>query len=70
MSPLRLVILTNNSFYVGFAGAMLNPFTIGIAQGIAELPLFSGLEYRMVCWVLLTLFCIAFVLWPRGGFRA
>ena len=25
---------------LGFAGAMLNPFTVGIAQGIAELPLF------------------------------
>ncbi|MBQ2511395.1 MAG: YfcC family protein [Bacteroidales bacterium] len=49
--------------HVGFAGAMLNPFTIGIAQGIAELPLFSGLEYRLFCWVVLTLIGIAFVLW-------
>ena len=30
---------------LGFAGAMLNPFTIGIAQGIADLPLFSGFGY-------------------------
>lgn len=49
--------------HVGFAGAMLNPFTIGIAQGIADLPLFSGLEYRMFCWVVLTVIGIAFVLW-------
>ena len=49
--------------HVGFAGAMLNPFTIGIAQGIADLPLFSGLEYRLVCWVVLTIIGIAFVLW-------
>ena len=49
--------------HVGFAGAMLNPFTIGIAQGIAGLPLFSGLEYRLFCWVVLTLIGIAFVLW-------
>jgi uncharacterized ion transporter superfamily protein YfcC len=28
---------------LGFAGAILNPFTIGIAQDIAELPLFSGM---------------------------
>ena len=27
--------------HVGFAGAMLNPFTIGIAQGISQVPLFS-----------------------------
>lgn len=49
--------------HVGFAGAMLNPFTIGIAQGIAELPIFSGLEYRIICWLVLTLVGIAFVLW-------
>ena len=28
---------------LGFAGAFLSPFTIWIAQGIAELPLFSGI---------------------------
>ena len=49
--------------HVGFAGAMLNPFTIGIAQGIAGLPLFSGLEYRFFCWIVLTIIGIAFVLW-------
>lgn len=49
--------------HVGFAGAMLNPFTIGIAQGIAELPIFSGLEYRVFCWVVLTVVGISFVLW-------
>ncbi len=40
--------------HIGFSGAMLNPFTIGIAQGIAGLPLFSGLEYRFICWIILT----------------
>ena len=49
--------------HVGFAGAMLNPFTIGIAQGIAGIPIFSGLEYRVLCWVVLTVLSIAFVLW-------
>lgn len=48
--------------HVGFAGAILNPFTIGIAQGIAELPIFSGLEYRVFCWLLLTAITIVFVL--------
>ncbi len=32
----------------GFAGAFLNPFTVGIAQGIAGLPLFSGIGYRLI----------------------
>ena len=49
--------------HVGFAGAMLNPFTIGIAQGIAGLPLFSGLEYRLFCWLVLTAVGITFVLY-------
>ncbi len=49
--------------HVGFAGAMLNPFTIGIAQGMSELPLFSGIEYRTFCWVVLMTIAVAFVLW-------
>lgn len=44
--------------HVGFAGAMLNPFTIGIAQTIANLPLFSGIEYRMFCFLILVMFTI------------
>ena len=48
--------------HVGFAGAILNPFTIGIAQGIAEVPLFSGIGYRVFCWVILNIVLITFVL--------
>jgi len=48
--------------HVGFAGAILNPFTIGIAQGISQIPLFSGIEYRFFCWVVLTFVGIFFVL--------
>ena len=47
---------------VGFSSAFLNPFTVGIAQGMADLPLFSGLGYRLVCWSLLTALLIVFVL--------
>lgn len=46
----------------GFAGATLNPFTVGIAQSIAELPLYSGLEYRIFIWVISTTVIIAFVM--------
>lgn len=49
--------------HVGFAGAVLNPFTIGIAQGLSDLPLFSGFEYRVVCWIVLNIALIIFVLW-------
>ena len=48
--------------HIGFSGAMLNPFTIGIAQGIAAIPLFSGIGYRFICWVILTIIGIVFML--------
>lgn len=48
---------------MGFAGAAVNPFTVGIAQGIAELPLFSGWEYRWIVWAVYTLIGILFVMW-------
>ena len=35
---------------LGFASAFMNPFTIGVAQKIAELPLFSGLMFRVITW--------------------
>ncbi len=46
----------------GFAGSTLNPFTVGIAQSIAELPLYSGLEYRLVIWFISTVAMIAFIM--------
>jgi uncharacterized ion transporter superfamily protein YfcC len=45
----------------GFAAAFLNPFTIGVAQGIAGLEQYSGLEYRLVCWVVITAVAITWV---------
>lgn len=47
---------------LGFAGAMLNPFTVGVAQGIAGIqPLFSGIEYRFFCWIIINTAGIIFV---------
>jgi len=47
---------------VGFAGAMINPFTVGVAQAIAGLQPQSGWRYRTLIWVLLTAIGIAYVL--------
>ena len=55
--------------HVGFAGAMLNPFTIGIAQDMSGLPLFSGIEYRIFCWAVLMAVAIVFVLWYASKVR-
>ena len=37
---------------LGFAGAILNPFTIGIAQGLAGIPLFfrHRVSYRLLVY--------------------
>jgi len=48
--------------HIGFAGAILNPFTVGIAQGLASVPLFTGIEYRTLCWVIITIAGIVCVL--------
>ncbi len=45
----------------GFAGSVFNPFTVGIAQSIAQIPLYSGMEYRMFVWFLSTTAMIFFV---------
>ena len=47
---------------VGFATAMLNPFTVGIAQSIAEITLFSGVVYRSILWVITTIVGIIFLM--------
>lgn len=47
---------------LGFAGALLNPFTIGIAQGLSDIPLFSGIEYRLFSWFVINIVGIVFVL--------
>lgn len=48
--------------HLGFAGAVLNPFTIGIAQGLSDLPIFSGLEYRIICWLVINAIGFTFIL--------
>ncbi len=47
---------------IGFAGCLLNPFTLGIAQEIAGLQMFSGIEYRFVIWIVVNIVGIGFVL--------
>lgn len=33
---------------IGFTSGLINPFTVGVAQGLADLPLYSGLGYRLI----------------------
>lgn len=34
---------------MGYSGAAMNPFTVGVAQGIAEIPFMSGAGFRVIC---------------------
>ncbi|MFB1083064.1 YfcC family protein [Jeotgalibacillus sp. JSM ZJ347] len=46
----------------GFIGGMLNPFTVGIAQGIAEVPIFSGFGFRFVVYIFILSVAIFYVM--------
>lgn len=46
----------------GFGGAFFNPFTVGIAQELSGVPLYSGLAYRIIVWTIITSVTIAFVM--------
>ncbi|CZR97945.1 MULTISPECIES: YfcC family protein [unclassified Clostridioides] len=35
----------------GYGSATINPFTVGLAQGISGLPLFSGMWFRWIFWI-------------------
>jgi uncharacterized ion transporter superfamily protein YfcC len=45
----------------GFASAFMNPFTVGVAQGIVGLPLFSGIAFRAIVWAIITTVSIIFL---------
>ncbi|MEK3976380.1 YfcC family protein [Psychrobacillus sp. FSL K6-1267] len=46
----------------GFTAAFMNPFTIGVAQGIAEVPIFSGMGPRIGFWVAFMAISIGYVM--------
>jgi uncharacterized ion transporter superfamily protein YfcC len=48
---------------IGFASAFLNPFNVGIAQGLAGVPMFSGIGYRLIVWFICNLAAIMFVMY-------
>ena len=46
----------------GFAGAFINPFTIQVAQGIAQVEILSGMGFRIVMYICMLILTVAFVL--------
>lgn len=47
--------------YAGFNTAFLDPLTTGTAQQIAQLPLFSGIGYRIVIYITILITTIAYI---------
>ena len=46
----------------GFSAATFNPFTVGTAQKLADLPLFSGLSLRIPLFIIVTAMVIFYLL--------
>lgn len=45
----------------GFAAGVCNPFTVGVAQSLVGLPMFSGIWFRLVCFAIIYLIVFLFV---------
>ncbi|UJL48180.1 YfcC family protein [Virgibacillus sp. NKC19-16] len=53
LDPIIAVAITFGANFVGFSVGFMNPYTVGIAQDIAELPLLSGAGFRFVVFVII-----------------
>lgn len=56
------VMCTYMASQIGFASSWMNPFSVAVAQGIAGLPLLSGMPFRLGMWALFTAIGLAFTL--------
>ncbi len=55
------VLVTYAATQIGFATSWMNPFSVLVAQGIAEVPVMSGLVLRVIMWSAFTLLAAAWV---------
>lgn len=45
----------------GFASGVCNPFTVGVAQNVVGLPMFSGIWFRLICFGFIYLLLLTFI---------
>ena len=64
------VLTTYVATQIGFATSWMNPFSIAIAQSIAEIPVFSGAGFRMVAWLVFTSFGLLFTIRYANSIRS
>lgn len=55
---------------IGFYAGILNPFNVGVAQTIGELPMFSGWEYRLLILAVLWVITSAYLVHYAGKVKA
>lgn len=55
---LGMSILATN---MGFSAAISNPYTLGVSQQLAGLPLFSGAGFRIIIFIVIYLIFVAFL---------
>lgn len=60
--PLVGIAMPLVAIVIGWTAGPSNPWTVGIGQKIAELPMFSGFGYRLIIWFVLLALSIFFVL--------
>jgi uncharacterized ion transporter superfamily protein YfcC len=48
------VLITYVATQIGFGASWMNPFSLVVAQGIADVPVFSGAGFRIALWVIFT----------------
>lgn len=53
----------------GFTSSLTNPFLVGISQKIAGVPIYSGIEFRVICFFLTVGLVIPFVMWHAHKVR-
>ncbi|GGA30544.1 YfcC family protein [Psychrobacillus lasiicapitis] len=53
LDPIIAVAITFGATFAGFNVGFINPYSVGIAHKIAELPLFSGLLFRVIVFVVI-----------------
>jgi len=57
------VMITYVATQIGFATSWMNPFSVAIAQGIAQVPVLSGAPFRMFMWIFFTVLGAAYTMW-------
>lgn len=61
-NALVTVFVTYVATQIGFATSWMNPFSVAIAQSLADVPVLSGAGYRASLWVVFSLLGLTFLL--------